>query len=166
MVIQADHGYHGLAGCHGWVSIVSLGLLPHVSPLLHPKITLCTSLCEPNPSLACLPILQMFMENYDIRLLRWAGRIDCLDFSNRALRLLWLYLDAWRSSCCHVSQLGEEERWEIDTLSTEAAEESVLHKTFEFQQGNIAAYLKSNERRDTNDLLEGSSVCVIYAQDT
>lgn len=68
-------------------------------------------------------------------------------------------LDAWRSSCCHVSQLGEEERWEINTLSTEVAEESVLHKTFEFQQENIATNLKSNERRDTNDLSEGSSVC-------
>ena len=72
------------------VPIVSAGPLPHtsmyplsllsVSPLLHPIITFCASLGEPNPSFARLPIPQMFRESHVISLLRWAGqRTDRLD---------------------------------------------------------------------------------------
>lgn len=78
------------------VPIVSVGPMPHtsmcplslpsVSALLHPVITFCTSLSEPNPSFACLPIPQMFRESHVISLLSWAGqRIDCLDHSYRAV---------------------------------------------------------------------------------
>lgn len=71
------------------VPVVSTGPSPHistcplsllsVSPLLHLVITLCSSLSEPNPSFARLPIPQMFKESYVVSLLRWAGRIDRLD---------------------------------------------------------------------------------------